>query len=207
MEAFILGKKTGMTQVWKDEKVIPVTVIKAAPNKIDLIRTKERDGYIAVRLSASAPVGRRRVHREFRLLSSLPEEIKAGRVVSVSDFSPGDNISVSGLSIGKGFQGVVKRHGFAGSKKTHGTKDRLRAPGSIGAGGVQRVFKGMRMGGRMGGRKITIKNLTVIAVNPDAGELLIKGAVPGNRRTLLTIRRLASALGGESASAKENKSN
>lgn len=190
MEAFILGKKTRMTQVWKDETVIPVTVVKAAPNRVDLIRNQERDGYAAVRLSAPAPVGRRSLRREFRLPSVPSEEIKVGRAVSVSDFSPGDRVSVSGLSIGKGFQGVVKRHGFAGSKKTHGTKDRLRAPGSIGAGGIQRVFKGMRMAGRMGGRRVTVKNLTVVAVNPDANELLIKGAVPGNRRTLLSIRKI-----------------
>ena len=193
MHAFILGKKTGMSQVWKDEKVIPITVIKAASNQIDMVRTAERDGYDAIRLSAPAPVGRKRQRHEFRLSSAPSEEIKIGRDVSVSDFTPGDRVSVSGLSIGKGFQGVVKRHGFSGAKKTHGTKDQLRASGSIGAGGIQRVFKGMRMGGRMGGRKVTVKNLTVVAVNPDKNELLIKGAVPGNRRTILAIRRLSSA--------------
>ena len=175
---FILGKKVKMSQVWKGEDVFPVTVIKAEPNRVSLLRTKDKHGYEAVQIE----LGRNK--KEFR---SEAGELKVGETIDVSIFKEGDIVKVTGISKGKGFQGVVKRHGFHGGPKSHGQKDRHRAPGSIGAGGVQRVIPGLRMAGRMGSDRVTTKNLRVVEVDKDKNLILIQGAVPGNRGGLLEI--------------------
>ncbi|MFA5953955.1 MAG: 50S ribosomal protein L3 [Patescibacteria group bacterium] len=199
---FIIGTKKRMTQMHQpDGQVIPVTVIGAASCVVTAIRSNERDGYRALqvgtgkRKNLSRPLkghfgklGAFRYVREFRpqMGEDMPE-IAVGTTLDLSQFAVGDSVTVTGTSKGLGFQGVVKRHGFHGGPKTHGHKDQLRMPGSIGAGGVQHVFKGKRMGGRMGGDRVTVKNLTVVAINPDAGEIAIKGAVPGAPRSVVLI--------------------
>ncbi len=175
-----------MTQIWKDGKVVPVTVIQAAPNKVALVRTKERDGYEAVQVS----LGRKKV--EFRNRESHPIEMgnfAEGAEVTVGTFHEGDKVFVSGLMKGKGFQGVVKRHGFHGGPKTHGQKNRHRAPGSIGSTAFQRVVKGRRMAGHMGMERVTIKNLVVASIDAENNLLFLRGAVPGMRGTMIEIRK------------------
>lgn len=191
---FIIGHKVKMTQEYRpDGRVVPVTVISAAPCTITQVKTVEKDGYSAVQVAAGTRssiskallghfkgLGNFRTVREYRPRTNdtIPA-VTVGEKLDVSQFSVGDIVSVSGTSKGHGFQGVVKRWGFHGSPKTHGHKDQVRMPGSIGAGGPQHVFKGVRMGGRMGGKSKTSLNLEVIAVNPSKNEILVKGAVPG----------------------------
>lgn len=184
--SFILGKKSNMTQLWKDGKVVPVTAVSAAPNKVMLIRNKERDGYEAVQIA----LGRTRC--EFKHMTAHPVEIskfKTGDEVTVADFQEGDKVRVSGLTKGRGFQGVVKRHGFAGGPKTHGQKNRWRAPGSIGSTAFQRVVKGRRMAGHMGTERVTVKNLAVAGIDAEKNIIYLRGAVPGMRGTILEIRK------------------
>lgn len=184
-----MGKKLKMSQIWKGEKVIPVTVIKAEPNKVSLVRTPERDKYAA----AQVQLGKTR--REFRYAKAIGEaleNIKVGDEVNVAVFKEGDMVRVSGVSKGRGFQGVVKRHGFGGGPKTHGQKNRLRAPGSIGSTAFQRVVPGRRMAGHMGTDRVTIKNLEVVGVDAAEHLLLVRGAVPGARGGLLEIRTVNS---------------
>jgi large subunit ribosomal protein L3 len=203
--AFILAKKLKMTQIWKDNKVIPVTVIKAEPNKVSLVRTKDKDGYEAVqvalgknrrefrgeRLRAASPSGGQEVS-----ISSAPgqtsdkEQPKVGDLIDVSVFAEGDIVRVSGVSKGRGFQGVVKRHGFSGGPKTHGQKNRFRAAGSIGSTAPQRVTPGRRMAGHMGAERVTIKNLKVVGVDEENRLLFLKGAVPGARGGLLEVQKI-----------------
>lgn len=196
--AFILGKKVNMTQIWKDEKVIPVTVVHAGPIVVTHVRDAARDGYAAVQVGfdptkkkVSRPLaghlkdlGNFRYIKEFRVSG---ERYARGATLHVDQFKEGEKVRVSGVTKGHGFQGVVKRHGFAGGPKTHGQKDRHRAPGSIGATAPQRVMPGLRMAGRMGGVARTIKNVRVIAVDPERNVLLLMGAVPGHRGSLLKI--------------------
>lgn len=182
--SFILGKKLKMSQLWKGDTVVPVTIVKAEPNKVSLVRTKERDGYKAVQIA----FGRQR--REFRTPQAA--NYKLQDQIGVSAFKEGDTVKVSGLSKGRGFQGVVKRHGFHGGPKTHGQKNRWRAPGSIGATAPQRVFPGRRMAGRMGNERVTVKNLEVVAVDTGKNLLMLKGAVPGATGSLLEIRSAKS---------------
>ena len=185
-----------------DGRVVPVTVISVAPCVVTGIRTTERDGYAALQLATGerrnltkALLGHFGTHGKFRTVrefrpwagETIPT-VAVGDTVDLTQFAAGDMVTVTGTSKGRGFQGVVKRHGFHGSPKTHGHKDQLRMPGSIGAGGVQHVFKGTRMAGRMGGGQITVSNLKVIAVNAAAGELLVKGAVPGARHSVVLLR-------------------
>ena len=193
-----------MTQVFDEQGVChPATVLEAAPAKVSGIRTVERDGYAALQLAAGTQKAERlskarrgahdtaRYVREFRVrpqLASAIANLNIGDAMSVDQFTVGDTVSVSATSKGKGFQGVVKRHGFAGGPKTHGNKHHERAPGSIGAGGVQRVLKGTRMAGRMGGDRITVKNLEVLQVQPETNLLLVRGAVPGRRGSLVEVR-------------------
>lgn len=186
--SFILGKKQKMSQVWKGEDVIPVTVIKAEPNRVSLLRTKDKHGYEAVQLE----LGKHK--REFRTQDPPPkadpplaESSKLHDSIDVSVLKEGDVVKITATSKGKGFQGVVKRHGFHGGPKSHGQKDRHRAPGSIGVGGVQRVIPGLKMAGRMGGDRITTKNLRVVEVDKENNLILIQGAVQGNRGSLLKI--------------------
>lgn len=201
---FILGKKIDMEQVWNDRgDVVPVTIVAASPCQITQVKTKDVDGYDAVQVGfdikgkdakreltkpmqghlKDLPAYRRL--REVRL--DAPSEMKRGDEINVSVFAVGDIVQVTGTSKGKGFQGVVKRHGFHGHPKTHGHKDQLRMPGSIGAGGVQHVRKGMRMAGRMGGDRISVKNLEIIAIDTEKNLLKISGAVPGARGGMLQI--------------------
>ena len=185
--SFILGKKVKMTQIWKDETVIPVTVIQATPNEVNIVRTKDKDGYEAVQVKIKHPIGKKDILKEFRTENT---EMKEKDQIDVSVFTEGDKVKVTGVTKGKGFQGVVKRYNFGGARKTHGTKHTLRAPGSIGAGGVQKVFKGTRMAGRMGTDTKSIKNLTIVGVNKETNEILVKGSVPGHKNTLLKIVKI-----------------
>ncbi len=200
---FILGTKQYMSQVFKDDgTVVPVTVVKAGPCVVTQIKNKEKDGVQSVQIG----FGRQKLFRlnkaEQGHLKGLENggytvrvvrdfkndnELKRGDVWTVKIFTSGEKVQVVGKSKGKGFQGVVKRHGFHGGPATHGHKDNLRMPGSIGAGGVQRVFKGMRMGGHMGDARVTVKNLEIVGVDLEKNELLIKGALPGARNSLLLI--------------------
>ncbi len=184
--SFLIGKKVKMSQIWKDEKIIPVTVVAATPNKVTLIRTTERDGYQAVQVQLG------KTKKEFRNGKNAifaSESYKEGAEVTVEAFKEGDIVRVAGISKGKGFQGVVRRHGFAGGPKTHGQKNRLRAPGSIGNTTPQRVIPGRRMAGHMGVDRITVKNLEIVGVDKDKNILLVKGAVPGARGGVLEISK------------------
>lgn len=183
--AFILGKKLKMTQIWKDGKVVPVTVIHAEPNKVSAVRTKDNDGYEAVQIS----LGKKQ--REFRNREANAVDISKsnpGDEVTVDTFKEGEKVRVSGITKGRGFQGVVKRHGFHGGPQTHGQKNRLRAPGSIGSTAFQRVVPGRRMAGHMGTDRVTIKNLVVAGIDKENNLLFLRGAVPGARGGLIEIR-------------------
>ncbi|MFA7315192.1 MAG: 50S ribosomal protein L3 [Candidatus Paceibacterota bacterium] len=207
---FILGKKQNMMQCFNDDgTVVPATVIAAGPLVVTQVKTPDTDGYTAVQVAfedqktsratkahlghvlpaqtgkedSPSTAGAFKHLREFRDI----EEIAVGDHITVDVFSVGDVVTVSGLSKGKGFQGVVKRHGFAGGPRTHGQKHSEREPGSIGGGLRNKVPKGMRMAGRMGGDRITVKNLEVIGVDRENNQILIKGAIPGRRGTLVEI--------------------
>ena len=196
---FILGKKIGMTQIWKENKVIPVTLIEAGPCFVTQIKTKEKDGYQAVQLGFEKIEKEKKIKksqknkpyrylREFRL--DNVEEFKVGDVIDVSRFEPGEKVKVSGISKGKGFQGVVKRWGFSGRNATHGVKHEERKPGSIGSAFPQRVIKGKKMPGRMGNERVTIKNLEIVDIDKEKNLLVIKGGIPGKRGGLLEIQTL-----------------
>jgi len=198
---FILGKKLSMTQVWNDDKVIAVTPVLAGPCVITQVKTKTKDGYEAVQLAHGTRKAKninkpqlghvknldiKPAHlREFRVEN--PDAFKVGDVVSVGTFVNGDTINVTGTSKGKGFAGVVKRHHFHGFRKTHGNKDQERMPGSIGPKGPAHVFKGMKMGGRMGGDRVTTTNLEVVSVDEEKNIIFVKGAVPGAINGLIMI--------------------
>lgn len=204
---FILGEKLYMTQVWNGGgNVMPVTVVKAGPATVTQVRTPDADGYGAVQIGFGARkeanvnkpekghlkgLGNFRYLKEFRLDGEGgSDKFKVGDTLDASVFAEGDTVAVSAVSKGKGNQGVVKRHGFAGGSRTHGQKHSEREPGAIGGGARAggRVAKGMRMAGRMGGDRVTVKNLTVVQVNREENFLLIRGAVPGRRGTLVEIR-------------------
>jgi large subunit ribosomal protein L3 len=210
---FILGKKIGMTQIWKDEKVVSVTKIQAGPCLVTQVKDENKDGYRGVQLAFDLKKEKNikkpqkghflkikkenkniktnwKYLREFRLLRKENEgqEMNAGSAVCVDTFEPGDKVDISGTSKGRGFQGVVKRHNFSGASKTHGTKDQERMPGSAGAMGVGRIFKGKRMPGRMGNKTITTKNLEIVDIDIDNNILFIKGAVAGAVNGLVTIK-------------------
>ena len=205
----LLGRKIGMTQVFSPAgEAIPVTVIEVGPCVVTQIRNKERDGYEAVQLgfgevkpkSLTKPEqghlsGAGRLVRHLREFGADNiEDHQVGQVLSADVFEPGQIIDVTGTSKGRGFQGVVKRHGFSGGPKTHGQSDRHRAPGSIGAGtDPGHVWKGTRMAGRMGNRRVTVQNLQVVEVLTDKHLLLIKGSVPGAKNGLVMVRRAVKA--------------
>ena len=190
---FILGQKRQMTQMFQEDgTVVPVTVIRATPNVITAVKSKAKDGYEAVQLGAGArrekniAKPQRMARKEFGSLRFVREirgqaegDLKPGSKIEVGSFQAGDMVQVTGTSKGRGFAGVVKRHHFKGGPASHGHKDNLRAPGSIGATFPQHVIKGMRMAGRMGNAKVTVKSLKVAAVNAEANELWLAGAVPG----------------------------
>jgi large subunit ribosomal protein L3 len=201
---FILGTKQNMTQYFDENGVVhPATLIVAGPVVVTQVKTKEVDGYESVQVGFGAHKESRRTKpeightKDLGIFTSLSEfrdvenkELKRGDTITVETFAPGDIVAVSGTSKGKGFQGVVKRHGFGGGRRSHGQKHSEREAGSIGGGGRAggRVAKGMRMAGRMGGDRITVKNLTVLAISPETNEILIQGAIPGRRGTLIEIR-------------------
>ncbi len=178
---FVLGRKLKMTQIWKENKVIPVTVVRVSPNAVSLVRTKERDGYEAVQLSDG------KVKREFRISDDADKGLARGAEIGVSLFEENDSVRVTGISKGRGFQGVVKRHGFHGGPKTHGQKNRFRAPGSIGSTAPQRGVPGRRMAGRMGNDRVTMKSLKIVQVDTEHNLLMLRGAVPGAPGGLLEI--------------------
>ncbi len=199
---FILGTKEEMTQIFQEDgRVVPVTAIAAGPVVVTQVKNADTDGYSAVQvgfgtqkesrlgksvLGHTKDLGAFKTLREFRLEDTA--DMEKGKTIDVSIFEPGEEIEVSGISKGKGFQGVVKRHGFKGGPRSHGQKHSERKPGSIGSTGPQRVLKGLRMAGRMGSDRVTVKNLSVVAVDAEKGLLFVKGAVPGRRGTLLEVR-------------------
>lgn len=198
---FMLGTKGRMTQIFDEKGVVtPATIISAGPLTVTQVKTKEKDGYTASQIgfgtraakNVSKPVqGHLKDLATFRYLREAPiEGVERGGTIDISIFAPGDVVEVSAISKGKGFQGVVKRHGFSGGPRSHGQKNKERAPGSIGGGGRAggRVVKGMRMAGRMGGDRITVRNLRVVQVDTATNTLLISGAVPGKPGTLVEIR-------------------
>jgi large subunit ribosomal protein L3 len=201
----VLGTKLGMSQVFDDEgRIVPVTVVKAGPCVVTAVRTQERDGYAGIQLGygeidprkvtkpvaghfSAAGVTPRRYLAELRTADA--SEYTLGQEVTAEVFAAGQLVDVTGKSKGKGTAGVMKRHGFKGLGASHGTQRKHRSPGSIGACATPgRVFKGVRMAGRMGNERVTVQSLTVHAVDADRGLLLIKGAVPGSRGGLVLVR-------------------
>lgn len=197
---FLIGKKLDMSQVWKDDgRVVPITFISAEPNQVVQLKSVEKDGYEAAVLgrAKAKKVSKSRAgyFKELEPKKILREARGAtgwlrGETLGVDQFKIGDVVQVSGTSKGKGFQGVVKRHHFAGGPASHGHKDNLRMPGAIGSGGIQRVFKGLKMAGRMGGEKVTVKNLEVMKIDTEKNLIALKGAVPGARGSLVVIKSI-----------------
>ena len=204
---FILGTKEKMTQIFSKDGVMQAgTILRVVPHTVTHMRAKDKDGYEAVQIATGEQKKQRLTKAElghlgnaykhvleFRPRESLSETVagyEKGQTLDASAFAVGDVIAVSAISKGKGFQGVVKRYNFRGGPGSHGMKNTLRTPGSIGATGPQRVFKGTRMAGRMGSDRITVKNLTVLAVDPKENILLVSGAVPGRRGTLVEVRSI-----------------
>ena len=202
----LIGKKIGMTSIFDETgKNIPCTILELGPCVVTQIKSKEKDGYKSFQLSFDDKLEKQSIKSEkghFKMSNSLPkkkivefrgfnEDLKLGETVKVDHFIEGEFVDVSGISKGKGFQGVVKRHGFAGvGQATHGQHNRLRAPGSIGAASYPaRVFKGMKMAGRMGGEKVKVLNLRVLKVMTDKNILLVKGCVPGHKNSYVIIQK------------------
>jgi large subunit ribosomal protein L3 len=207
--AALVGRKIGMTGYFNEQGVyIPCTLIEAGPCTVTQVKTKETDGYEALQLgfgsrsekNTNAPMrghlaksgaAATRVIKEFRTFD--PANYSAGDVINVGDvFAQGDSVRISATSKGRGFQGVMKRHHFSGvGMRTHGQSDRERAPGSIGGSSYpSRVFPGTRMAGRMGGKRATIRNLTVVAVMPERNVMVVKGSIPGAPNSIVEIQKL-----------------
>ena len=198
----MIGKKIGMTQLFKEGTEVVITAIEAGPCFVAQVKTEDKDGYNAVQLGfeeskrLNSPqkghlknIGQFKYLREFKAQGL--ESVQVGQKVDIDMFKPGDLVNITGISKGKGFAGGVKRYHFAGGPKTHGQSDRHRAPGSIGAAtSPGRVFKGLRMAGHMGNKRITVRNLEVIDVDLERHLLLIKGAVPGHKKGLLLINKV-----------------
>ncbi len=205
--AGIIGKKIGMTSVFSVEgKNIPCTVIEAGPCVITQVKTEEKDGYEALQLAYGDKKEKHTTKAEFghfkkagvtpkrkvvEFKNTYQKEFELGEEINVNVFHVNDYVDIEGISKGKGFQGVVKRHNFRGvNDATHGQHNRLRAPGSIGASSwPSRVFKGMRMAGRDGGKTVTIENLLVIKIIPEQNIIVVKGSVPGAKGSYLMIRK------------------
>jgi large subunit ribosomal protein L3 len=199
----MIGKKLGMTQIFDETGLAhPVTVLEVGPCVVTQVRTPERDGYSAVQLGFGLDKRLNRPERGHRqasgFMSRSLREVKAddatefsvGQVITADTFAAGDFVDVIGTSKGRGFQGGVKRHGFRGGPKTHGQSDRWRAPGSIGSSATPgRVFKGMRMAGRMGNDRVTVQNLKVLRVDTERNLVLVEGSVPGANEGLVLVRR------------------
>ncbi len=204
----ILGSKLGMTQLWDaNNKIVPVTVIQAGPCVVTDVRTPEKNGYNAVQLAFGA-VKAKRVNKPeaghferadvtprkhlVELRTADASEYTLGQEITAETFAAGDVIDVTGVSKGKGTAGVMKRHGFAGLGAGHGVHRKHRSPGSIGQSSTpSRVFKGLRMAGRMGVDKVTVQNLTIHAVDAERGLILVKGSVPGPKGALVVVRSAA----------------
>ncbi|MEI7497934.1 MAG: 50S ribosomal protein L3 [Candidatus Falkowbacteria bacterium] len=206
---FALAKKIEMTEVWRNEIVVPVTKVKVEPGTVVQVKNQTKDGYTAVvvgfglrkpkninkpQLGQMKDLGNFRYLKEFRYKLDRNQAEKAefeqltrGGKIDLTTFETGDEVSVTGTSKGRGFQGVVKRHRFHGQNRTHGNKDQSRMPGSVGAGEPQHVFKGTRMGGRMGGKSATVSNLEIVEIDATDQTMLIKGALPGCRNSVLYI--------------------
>ncbi|RQX19381.1 50S ribosomal protein L3 [Micromonospora ureilytica] len=214
----ILGAKLGMTQVWDNNRVVPVTVVEAGPCVISQVRSAEKDGYSAVQLAygtidprkvkkpitghyAKADVAPRRHIVELRTTDA--GEYSLGQEVTVEEFPAGVTIDVTGKTKGKGYAGPMKRHGFHGLGAGHGVERKHRSPGSIGACATPgRVFKGTRMAGRMGGVRYTVQNLTVQAVDTENNLLLVRGAIPGPKGALVLVRTAAKSKVKKGGAAK-----
>jgi large subunit ribosomal protein L3 len=209
----ILGEKMGMTQIFDDDaQAIPVTVIKAGPCHVSQIKTESTDGYDAIQIAyrelpanrSSKPMdghfGKAKLATHKHLVEIRVDDVSAyslGQEISIADvLEEGNKADVAGVSKGKGFQGVMKRHNFAGQSASHGTHRVHRAPGSIGACATPaRVFKGMKMAGRMGGEKTTVLNLEVVKVDSERGLLMVRGAVPGAKGAVVLVREAVKARG------------
>ena len=202
----LIGRKIGMTSLFDENgKNIPCTVLEVGPCVVTQVRTKEVDGYNALQLGFDDKAEKRATNAakgHFKKANTAPKkklvefqnfqvEYKLGDTIAVDHFKEGDFVDVSGTSKGKGFQGVVKRHGFAGvGQATHGQHNRLRAPGSIGAASYPaRVFKGMRMAGQMGNEKVKVQNLSVVKVVTEKNLLVVKGCVPGHKNSYVIVRK------------------
>ena len=208
MKKGLIGKKIGMTQIFNEEgKVIPVTVIEAGPCVVSQVKTEETDGYNSIQLGfgaikeskvnkperghfTKANIAPARYLREFRVDSI--EDVKVGDELKADIFMAGDKIDIQGTSKGKGFQGVIKRHGQSRGPMAHGSRYHRR-PGSMGPVAPNRVFKGKNLAGRMGGDRVTIQNLEVVQVIPEKNVILIKGNVPGAKKSLITIKSAVKA--------------
>jgi large subunit ribosomal protein L3 len=203
--AGLIGRKIGMTQIFDNNGLsIPVTVIQAGPCYVVQVKTTEKDGYDAVQLGygaekeknatkpvighfAKAGIAVRKYLMEFDFSDTEAPEL--GAEVNAEIFKPGQEVEISGVSKGKGFQGTVKRHGFGGGSKTHGQSDRLRAPGSLGQGSSpSRVFKGFKMSGRMGGDRRTLKSAEIVRVDAENNLIFVKGPLPGTKNSIIEIR-------------------
>ncbi len=201
MAKFILGKKIGMSQIFDENgQVVPVTLVEAGPCPVVSVKTEEKDGYSAVQIGfdnikeknvrkpQKGHFKKAGLKKNYRYLKEFKNsDLKINDIIKVSIFNQGEIVRVSGISKGKGFQGVVKRHGFSGFPASHGTKHGLRAPGSIGSAFPQRVFKGKKMAGRMGNDRITVDGLKIAQIDEEENLLAIKGAIPGRKETLLEI--------------------
>ncbi|SCG55643.1 50S ribosomal protein L3 [Micromonospora coxensis] len=214
----ILGAKLGMTQVWDNNKVVPVTVVQAGPCVVSQVRSAEKDGYSAIQLAygtidprkvkkpisghyAKADVAPRRHIVELRTTDAA--DYSPGQEVTVEEFPAGVVIDVTGKTKGKGYAGPMKRHGFHGLRASHGVERKHRSPGSIGACATPgRVFKGTRMAGRMGGVRYTVQNLTVQAIDTENNLLLVRGAIPGPKGALVLVRTAAKTKVKKGGAAK-----
>ena len=198
---FILGKKLEMTQIFQDNgRVVPVTAVLAEPNIVTQVKTEDKDKYSAVQVGFGLNKNIKKPQaghlkgltavktmKEFRVASQEAAKLKKGDQITVDVFVKDDEVKVTGTSKGRGYQGVVKRHRFHGSPASHGHKDQLRKSGSIGATDPARVFKGMRMAGRMGGDQISVTGLSIVDIDKEKNILYIKGALPGARNSLVII--------------------
>jgi large subunit ribosomal protein L3 len=221
---FTVGKKIEMTQVYQGDICVPVTRIKVLPGVVMQIKTPATDGYNSVvigcgerrakniakpQLGAMKGLGNFRFIKEFRAETKedIAEQAKLnrGNHILLESFEVGDVCNVVGVSKGRGFQGGVKRHRFHGHNTTHGTKDQVRTPGSIGAGEPQHVFRGTRMAGHMGDEQVTVKNLKIVQIDAEAGEILVKGAIPGSRNSLIYITAKGELKFSDTAPVVEEK--